>query len=105
MLKIETNAVTRAAKSPDTFTASLDAFWPKHSSRMIDAMFGPSRIAYTLQGVKLSDDAVRKAVATAANCHIGFHHEELLTAAECKPSELADRVAAVVESWTSTTNQ
>ena len=57
----------------------------------------------------MSDPRLTSAVSVddeidaAVNEQIKRHHAELLTAAECKPSDLADRVAAVVESWT--TNQ
>lgn len=102
MCKIEANAVIRAAKSPDTFIESLESFWVKHRARMIESMGGPTRVVYAMNGNNATDaDA---ATVTSVNIHIGTHHEELMSAAECKPSELADRVADTVEKWT-TNNQ
>lgn len=105
MSRIEANAANRAARQPETFTASLDKFWPAHRDRLIDALTLPMKILASLQGFvsnpTLGPLSVDDEIAASADEQIERHHAELLTAAECKPSELADRVAAAVESWTS----
>lgn len=108
MSRIEANAAKRAAKHPDTFIASLEKFWPLHRDRLIDAISLSFRTHAAIQGYvcdnKVGELSVDDEISLSADEQIKHHHSELMTAAECKPSELADRVAAVVEKWT-TNNQ
>lgn len=92
MERIEANAATRAARTPTKFLSSLDAFYEKHVGTIREAIALPVAAIEAVGGGPLD-------ISTVINEHVSGKREALLIAAECKPSELAKRVAECVKKW------
>ena len=103
MSRIEANAANRAAKHPETFTASIEKFWPAHRDRVIDALTLPMKTLASLQGFvadeKVGELSVEDEIALSADEQIKRHHADLMFAAECSPKELSTEVWKVSRSW------
>jgi HK97 family phage portal protein len=100
MERIEANEITRAAKEPNTFSASLDRFYPAHSARMRAALERPIRTLILLRDGEMAGTLTAQIeLENTINEHISGKRESLLTAAECQASELPARVAELIETW------
>jgi HK97 family phage portal protein len=98
MARIEANAALRAAKDPTTYQAKLDAFWGKHVVTLQEAITPQVHavlVAGDVDGVYPLAGEVSRIIAK----HLEGKQDALLSASECKPAELYDRVAAVVADW------
>jgi HK97 family phage portal protein len=92
MDRIEVNAVLRAAKNPATFVGTLDKFYAKHVETIRETIDLPAR-AIAAAGGEAAD------IAAIINEHVAGKREALLTAAECQPGELFERVSVCVNGW------
>lgn len=90
-LRKESAEAVRAAKKPAEFGAWVTAFYAKHAEMVAENVGG-----------LLDDWHAAFAVAgpnTYAADHCARSRADLLTASECRPDELADRVERCVERW------
>jgi len=113
MRAIEANAARRWARHPESFLRRMDEFYCRHEIRCRDA-FGPAvEAGYGDWIYDLAHDAVTKTsevkrvgvqrdAQTLNNLvleHIRASREALLTAAECQPEHLPERVQTVIDQW------
>jgi len=88
----ERKAAERAAHHPERFLAWLDGFYAHHERTLAEALHNP--MAALLAAQDKTADAAAAARRFAGNiCNAS--RQSLLTAAECRPAELPNRVAAV----------
>jgi hypothetical protein len=95
MLRIEIIAAKRYAKDPSTFLNRVDGFYRKHERTCREAFGPPVEAGYRPHSSMSVDDNVTALVGE----HVAKSREDLLQAAECQPSELAERVAECVTRW------
>ncbi len=102
MARIEAKAAIRAAKNHGTFVATVDAFFCAHVETLRDAVELPAAAVKAAGGLQNRGLTWRQTLDSIVAEHLYGKREALLTAAECKPVELSDRVTACVELWTKT---
>jgi hypothetical protein len=98
MLRIEALEARRASKNPATFLKWLDSFYAKHTQTFATAI--EPAVGNWLAVHRMADWKKPGEIAKAmADKHVAASRGDLLLAAECRPAELAERVAAAVEKW------
>jgi HK97 family phage portal protein len=96
MLSVEINEVRRAAKTPKAFLSRLEVFWDRHQTSLRDRLRAPVAAWVSAANAPLNANWVVDEVVQA---HFADSRKQLLSACECKPDELVDRVAACVADW------
>ncbi|MHC4403321.1 MAG: phage portal protein [Planctomycetota bacterium] len=95
MLGIEANAARQYAKDPSRFLSRLDSFYVRHGRRVREALTPLVKAGYRPHSAMSVEDNVIALV----DAHIARSREDLLTAAECQPNELVDKVSQCVDRW------
>ena len=96
MLGVEIDKVSRAAKVAKTFLSRIDAVYDEHHGKLARAL---CQSVDQWLGVANSHRNTNEVADMLADAHVAHSRKLLLTACECKPEELVDRVAACVADW------
>ena len=92
IVRQEVQKIQAVAKRPAKFLADVEEFYGKHAARMTAMLDKPVDVLGVLTGRRLAIDlAIRE--------HINKAQAELLTATECQPEQLEERVNAVLRRW------
>ncbi len=97
--RVAANAVLRTTSTPGRFLERMGVALARSAERYREGMRRPAE-NYVAAGGRLDPDmAVADWLDHVALEWQGAAYRDLLAAAECRPAELAARVAGVVESW------
>jgi hypothetical protein len=99
MERIARNEAIRAAKDPAKYSARLDAFWIDHGKVLEEALRLPLRAVAAIRGPANGFHSTDEELSAMIGEYTQEKREALLKAAECRPEELAARVAEAVKDW------
>jgi hypothetical protein len=96
MLTRQAKAAKQAANKPDVFLQWLDDYYEAEATILANTL-GPAVEMLDSLGVEIEGDVIG-----LVGRHVEESRQRLLRIAECQPSELAERLAAEVDTWSVT---
>jgi HK97 family phage portal protein len=102
LLRKEAKDAERAANDPRKFLTWMDKFYDHHATICTDALATPIKWAITTSGGPAEQSGSAALLSAFVARHISESRQQLLTAAECQPSELPAKVSACVSTWDTT---
>lgn len=96
-LRKEAAEANKAAKRPGEFVGWIDEFYARHAEMVTNELSAPLAAWAAAGLIQLADG--EDWPADCAACHVARSRDDLLSAAECRPAELPERVERAVERW------